>query len=87
MTEQLPPEQRNAIALALVANKAAIGLQDMSDQEVMEQAHTLYAALLMVCTKTLADVEAGKPGAVERARALRWFTDVCLTEVKPTTTN
>ncbi len=87
MTEQLPPEQRNAIALAITANKAAIGLQDLSDQEVMEQAHTLYAALLMVCTKTLADVEAGVPGAVERAGALRWFTDVCLNKPGASTVN
>lgn len=87
MTDQLPPAQRAAIAVAIVANKASVGLADMPDERVMEQAADIYAALLVVCAGINADVTAGKPGAVEKALALRWFTDVCLTEAKPAPLN
>jgi hypothetical protein len=80
MTDQLPPSQRAAIAVAIVNNKTSLGLADMADERVMEQAADIYAALLVVCAGIDRDVAAGKPGAVAKALALKWFSDVCLNE-------
>ena len=44
----------------------------------MRQAADIHAALLVVCAGIVPAALAGNPAAVAKARALEWFSDVCL---------
>ncbi len=83
----MQPAQINQVAEALVLNKSSLGLDAMPDEQIVRQAADIHAALLVVCEGINADVAAGKPGAVEKALALKWFVDACLNEAKPATVN
>ncbi len=76
----MQPAQINQIAVAIVANKASVGLADMPDERVMENAASIYDALLVVCAGIEAALKAGDPTAPVKALALKWFSDVCLNE-------
>lgn len=84
---QLSAEQINTIALAIVANKASVGLADMPDGRVMEQAASIYDALLVVCAGIEAALKAGDPTAPAKREALQWFVTACLDKPKAATVN
>lgn len=84
---QLPPEQQTKIALAIVDNKASIGLADMADQQVMNQAPLIYDALVIVCAGIEAALKAGDPAAPAKRDALQWFIAAALDPAAKATVN
>ena len=84
---QLSPEQQTKVALAIVDNKASIGLADMPDQQVMNQAPLIYDALLIVCAGIEAALKAGDPTAPAKQAALQWFIAAALDPAKAATVN
>ncbi len=83
----MQPAQINQIAVAIVANKASVGLADMPDERVMENAASIYDAMIVVCAGIEAALKAGDPTAPAKRAAVQWFIAAALDPAKPATVN